>query len=262
MINQAKNLFYLTNPLILQNSLFRGLIFCTPLVLDNTDTVLDLVRRNGLATLEGGMVRSHNEYGPAVIPADEDYILTGCPTSKITMQDFTLMMWAATEDTSEDKIYAMGFYKDGDLSCELGRRSNNPACVVKSLVGYTNINGTASGHNDGNTHMFCASSNVDALKIYYEGREVATGASVDDEIGDVATYFRVGFTTNVAWDGTICFAAAWNRGLTPTEVYELYRMGPALMLPVGDFDIGFRAAVSQGIPPFNAAWALNSNQVL
>lgn len=263
MTHQPKNILHLMNPMLMQQPIFQGCIFCIPLFEGNTDKVVDLVRSNGQGVLMSGMPWGRDEYGPHVIPSSQDYILTGCSTSKINMENFTLMFWGSTEDSSTGKIYTMGFWYNSELSMEFGRRSNNPGIVGKTLDGYSNVNGSAPGHNDGNTHCFCATSNADALKVYVDGIEVASGAALDDEAGDAATNFRIGYTgTNVAWDGTMSLGAGWNRGLTPREVYELYRMGPGLY-PISDnFDINFRAAISAGAPAFNAAWAYNSNQVL
>ena len=263
MVHQPKNKIHMSNPMLLQQPIFRGMIFCIPLLEGNADNVIDLVRRNGQGVLMSGMPWSRDEYGPNVIPTGNDYILTGCPTSQISMSHWTLMFWGATTDSSSNKIYTMGFWHDANLSIEFGRRSNNPGIVVNTALGYNNVNGSAPGHNDGNIHCFMATSDDTTIRVYVDGVEVASDGSIDDEAGNAATYFRVGYTgSNVAWDGTMSFGAGWNRGLSPVEVYELYRMGPGLQILSEEIISPFSAAVGAGTPAFIPAWAINSNQVL
>jgi len=263
MINQAKNKLHLMNSLLLQQPIFNGLVMLLPFVDRNVNDIVDLVRENGMATFpDAGAEWATNEYGPCIrMTSNFGDTYTGCPSSKFYMDNFTFMFWGATTDTSSNKIYGLGFYSSASLSAFLGRRSNNPALVIKTAADFSNVNGSAPGHNDGAMHCFCGVSSPQYIKIYVDGEEADTDNATEHEQGD-ANLIRVGGVTDVAWPGTMSLAAVWNRALSPAEVYELYRMGPALTILQDNFDINYCAAISAGAPAFKAAWAFNSNQVL
>ena len=262
MKKQPKNKLHLLNPLTYQRPIFSGLVSCIPLVDIHTDQHIDMVRRNGPGIMSGTMVNAVNEYGAGVYNIGGQ-IITGCLGSQLAMNNFTYMMWASTTDNTVDKIYGMGFYTDASMSCLMGRRSNNPAIVIKTAANFVNVNGSCPGHNDGNLHLFCGVGTLGSVvRMYCDGVEIASASTMDGEMGG-DNPIRIGNTAaNIPWTGEIAFAAVWNRSLSAAEVYELYRMGPGLQILSEEIISPFSAAVGAGTPIFIPAWAINSNQVL
>ncbi len=235
---------------------------CVPMV-ENVDTVVDTVRRNGMAALSASNIAwTRNEYGPCVNVTGYGSVRTGCLSSQFFMDNFTFMMWAATTDSAVTKEWGMGFYSGASLAVYMGRQTNEPKIAVLTAGGLTSASGTATGNNDGNTHCLCGVSSPSKLRMYYEGEEIGNELPADNEQGD-ATAIWVG-ETNVDeyWPGTISFAAIWNRPLSYEEVRTLYRMGPGLQILSEEIISPFSAAIGAGTPTFIPAWAYNSNQVL
>lgn len=260
MVGPPKNKLHLIDPGILQLPIFRGLLYLQPFINTGGNSVMDLVLTNGLQVRNSStdVTWGYNEYGPTMVN-NEGWVVTNVPSNKITMDSFTLLSWASTESTETTRELLGGFYDNADLYIRFGRNANQPAIIVKT-AGYAISTAAAAGHNDGLVHMFGATSSSDALKMYYEGKEIASETAIDGASGTTEEFWIGNTDEDYGWIGDISLAAAWNRPLSPAEMDLIYRMGPSLALLQDNFPIEFRGAVAAGAPPFNAAWAYNSNQ--
>lgn len=132
--------------------------------------------------------------------------------------------------------------------------------------GQTNfsINGTnATGVaiNDGNSHLLTGVRISTSFRLYIDGVSAAfTSIPAQTITTNPETIGRDGLSQPYYWSGTIDDVRLYNRALSPSEVYSLFRN------PLGDFiferDQVWSDLSNQNAAAFLAAWATNNNQII
>jgi len=266
MVGPPKNRAHLFDPLLLQHPVFSGLILGQPFMDYGLAQDQNIVRVNGTTTPAGAFSWSRNEYGPCGAVGPDEGLVTTLFSDDFDYQSFTFIIWAATTSTGTGRELFFGTYLSSAEYIRAGRSSNNYYWYIKSGDGIRTTSEATVGHNDGQTHCFGLSSSPLSMDLYFNGdwqRQIFQGAYPVSHFGSSDTDpIEIGSNdTADTWLGTMSLALLWNRGLSPLEMKLVYDMGPSLTLPSGMDEI-YRAAISEGAPAFNAAWAYNSNQVL
>jgi len=110
-------------------------------------------------------------------------------------------------------------------------------------------------NNDGLNHLFVGTGSSILIALYHDG--VLADSTLAQDAGTFSGDLQLGETSN-NWQGTCSSLAIWDRALRPSEVKELYNLGPKFGLESPGIDIVFSGA-HPAVSTFNAAWAINSN---
>ena len=264
MIGAPKNSLHLRNPRLLQHPIFKDLLLMQPFLEFGCDSQRDLVCSNPVATKSGDVEWKRNEYGPCIyVPNDYDFYDTGITNDKLGWYHNTFLLWCSTEDLVGSSIQvALGVWEDSTHFCYLGRNGGALSYLVRTEAGYNYPSFDVPNHDDGHTFMLVGTASANATIVYYNGVAIDTWGGEVNSFGVGGDSIYIGDRQGgYGWDdGTISFAAVWNRPLSAAEIMTLYRWGPNL---TSLYEIDpFYGAVGVGTPSFVPAWATNSNQVL
>jgi hypothetical protein len=255
--------------MLLQHPVFKGLIMLQPFLQYGCDQQVDLLRHNPRATIYGSVGWRRDLNGGGIfIPNDYDYYDTHVSSLGVNWYNNTAMVWcSSTEATPSGREIALSLVENSTHYFKLGCNAGVPTYYCRSQDGYNYTSDPEPFPElyDGHTFCLAGTASLDRIRVYVDGVEVAWAPGEVDSQGDGGgDPILIGDEpSGYGFDqGTIYLAAVWNRPLSPAELKMLYKWGPGLVIPTEHLELPFYGAISAGVSSFEAAWAINSSQVL
>lgn len=248
----------LVDPYWAQRSIFKEILICCPLLEGGGEGTLDIAN-NKFCAFSSGTQWAVNEDGH-MSDMDQTWIDLNLSSSVLDCTNMTWAIWANSTSTDAITERLVRVYTDINNSIFMWR-GYSPDRInfnIKSAGVAQSVYKDNSIWNDGKNHLWTGTVDKNGINIYFDGKLEDTGGVPG--AGTHTATLQIG-TNNTGYKGNFSSTAIWNRGLSEGEVRELYELGPKFGLCEPGIDIAFNGALPAGAQ-FNAAFAMNSNQVL
>ncbi len=245
------------------DSVFKDLKVFLPL-LEGAGLVTRDYHRNSNQSI-GGRPWLSGEHGPEFSTVAGTSISTGIASSTYNFATgATFLYWASTTNVASANRWLSFIYINDDNFLKFGRNSSgNWFTEYKADTNYGAGSVAAPGITDGKMHLFVLSFGPSGVYGYFDKQEMYSAGAVNAGVWN-STSFPIGSNGSEAWIGNIGVVARYDRALTAEDVYTIYDLGPSMGLNSNN-EINpaiYGAIQGSSTPAFNAAWTLNSNQVL
>jgi len=168
---------------------------------------------------------------------DQDSETTTAASLMSKRAAFTIAGWVYPETMPQITITGasdrVGLFGQNDVA-EFGFHGQNNLGIWSPTGGYVAIN-VAELMFPNEWYFIVATGDGFGMKLYLNGKIVASGGNAAVDYGTSGYPFRIGYgvlDTGSNWfDGSIDEVAVWDRALTPSEVVTLYEKGTAVHEP-------------------------------